>query len=81
MTQSLEAFQELLELDIYLGLRFFASRDTDGNVEADCRVNGQNWEKGSLALRQYATTWPAAGFEYRKQYVVIQSMPMSEAEW
>ena len=74
LTRSFEAFQELIEDDGFYGVRFFASRDAEGNVEADCRVNGQDWEKGAQALRAYARTWPPAGFEFRKQYVVLQTI-------
>ena len=46
----------------------------EGVPAADCRVNGEDWEKGMQALREYARTWPAAGYEFRKQYVVLQSI-------
>ena len=39
---------------------------------ADCRVNGDDFEPGAIALRAYATTWPDAGYEFRKQYVIFQ---------
>jgi hypothetical protein len=37
-------------------------------------VNGEDWEKGAQALREYAKTWPPAGYEFRKQYVVLQTL-------
>jgi hypothetical protein len=77
LTKSFEAFKELIEGDGFYCLRLFAARDTEGTPEADCRVNGEDWEKGAQALREYARTWPAAGYEFRKQYVVLQSIEKS----
>jgi hypothetical protein len=74
LTNSFEAFRELIEGDGFYGLRFFAARNPDGTPEADCRVNGEDWETGKQALRDYALTWPAAGYEFRKQYVVLQTI-------
>ena len=74
LTNSFEAFRVLIEGNAFYGLRLFALRDGDGNPSADCRVNGDAWEKGAQALRAYASTWPAAGYEFRKQYVVLQTL-------
>ena len=74
LTKSFEAFREFIEGDGFFCLRLFAARDTDGKPQADCRVNGEDWEQGAQALRNYAQTWPAAGYEFRKQYVVLQSI-------
>jgi hypothetical protein len=74
LTNSFEAFRDLIERDGFYCLRLFAARTTEGTPEADCRVNGEDWEKGAQALREYARTWPAAGYEFRKQYVVLQSI-------
>lgn len=76
LTHTFEAFKELFDSDKFYGIRFYAARDQDGNPQADARVNGEDWEKGAEALRQYVTTWPQAdGYEFRKQYVIIQSVP------
>jgi hypothetical protein len=74
LTNSFEAFRELIEGDGLYGLRLFAARDAEGVAQADCRVNGEDWEKGAQALREYARIWPAAGYEFRKQYVVLQTI-------
>jgi hypothetical protein len=74
LTRSFEAFKDLIEGDEFNCLRLFAARDTEGIAQADCRVNGENWEKGAQSLREYAKTWPAAGYEFRKQYVVLQTI-------
>jgi hypothetical protein len=74
LTNSFKAFSDFIESDGFYGLRLFAARDTEGVSQADCRVNGEDWEEGAHALREYAGTWPAAGYEFRKQYVVLQSV-------
>ena len=74
LTKSFEAFRDLIEGDGFHCVRLFAARDEHGAPQADCRVDGEDWEKGAEALREYARTWPAAGYEFRKQYVVLQSI-------
>ena len=74
LTRSFEAFTPLIEDRGVYGLLLFAARDADGAPQADCRVNGNNWEKGAEALRAYVTTWPDAGYEFRKQYVVLHNV-------
>jgi Family of unknown function (DUF6348) len=74
LTRSFEAFKELFEDTGFFAIRFFAVRDEQGMAEADCRVNGEDWEVGAEALRKYASTWPEAGYEFRKQYVVLHTL-------
>jgi hypothetical protein len=74
LTRSFEAFREFIEGDAFYCLRLFAARDAEGTPQADCRVNGDDWASGAEALRNYAKTWPEAGYEFRKQYVVLQSI-------
>lgn len=74
LTNSFEAFRELIEDRSVYGIRLFAMRDANGDPQADCRVNGNDWDKDTEALRKYVGTWPADGFEMRKQYVVVQTM-------
>ncbi len=72
-TRSMPAFERLVREDRFLGIRFFAMRNAEGLPEADCRVNGEEFEAGKEALRKYIDTWPNRGFEFRKQYVVVHS--------
>ena len=72
-TQSVDAFNELLKTRQFLGIRLFASRDADGQCEADCRVNGHDFPAALSLLRAYAARWPQAGLEFRKQYVVVRT--------
>ena len=74
LTNSFEAFRDLIEGDAFYGLRLFALRNENGEPGADCRVNGDDWEKGAQALRAYARSWPPAGYEFRKQYIVLQTV-------
>ncbi|MBO0756800.1 MAG: hypothetical protein J2P54_13145 [Bradyrhizobiaceae bacterium] len=74
LTRSFEAFKELFEDGGFYGLFLLALRDEKGVPRADCRVNGNDWEKGAEALRKYVTTWPEAGYEMRKQYVVLHTL-------
>jgi uncharacterized protein DUF6348 len=73
LTNSWSAFRELIEGREFYGVRLFAARDETGAPRADCRVNGNDWEKGAEALRKYVETWPHQGFQFRKQYVVLQT--------
>lgn len=75
LTNSFDAFRELFEGSGFFGVRLFAAREPGVGGQADCRVNGEDWEKGAEALRAYADTWPDAGYEFRKQYVVLQDIP------
>ena len=72
-TKNVEAFGELLRDPHFHGLRLFVSRDAQGHIEADCRVNGIDMPAGAAALLRYAQDWPDRGAEYRKQYVGIQT--------
>lgn len=77
-TNSLEAFREFLESDRFYGVRLFAMRDADGAAQADCRVNGEDWNPGKEAFIRYAATWPPRGFEFRKQFIAIHSLDAKE---
>jgi hypothetical protein len=75
LTNTMKAFMPIIETDGYFGLRLFAMRNEDGSASADCRINGEEFEPGKEALRSYVDNWPAKGFEFRKQYVVVQNSP------
>ena len=72
-THSFRAFENVLKDREFHGIRLFASRDADGKIQADCRVNGIDWPAGAAELVRYAQEWPDRGVEYRKQYVCIQT--------
>ncbi len=75
LTRNLDAFSELVQGNEFFALRLFAMRNTRGGAEADCRVNGVDWPAGTEALIEYVATWPGRGFEFRKQYVAIRTVP------
>jgi hypothetical protein len=77
LTRSFDAFKPLLESHGFYAMRLFAARNESGDAMADCRVNGEDWPDGVPALQKYVTTWSASGFEFRKQYVVLQDAPVS----
>jgi hypothetical protein len=58
----------------FYGIRLFAMRRQDGAAGADCRLNGEDWEPGKNALIDYVNLWPDRGVEFRKQYVILQTL-------
>lgn len=71
LTKSYEAFRQFMEGDGCYAIRLLVARSEDGDVSADCRVNGIDYEAGKEQLVEYGEKWPDRGFEMRKQYVVI----------
>lgn len=78
-TRSFLAFKDLVEDDAFHGIRIYAARGVDGALEADCRVDGNDWEPGAQAVREYVKMWAGTGFEFRKQYVVLTNAPRGDA--
>jgi uncharacterized protein DUF6348 len=76
-TSSFRAFDSILKGREFHGIRLFVSRDAEGHIQADCRVNGVDWPAGAAELVKYARDWPDRGLEYRKQYVCVQTRPAS----
>jgi hypothetical protein len=37
-------------------------------------VNGEDFEPGRAALAKWVEKWPSRGFEFRKQYVILQTV-------
>ena len=80
MTQCYQVFEKLIQAEQFVGIYFFVSRDTQGQVNADCRVNGEDFPAAIPLLLAYANTWPARGLELRKQYVVLKNAERSLQE-
>jgi hypothetical protein len=80
LTNSYQAFRPFIEADGLFGIRLYAARDQDGVAQADCRINGNEYEPGKQALRDYVAKWAQAGFEVRKQYVLLQTVTSSAAD-
>jgi hypothetical protein len=77
-TRTMPTFERFFKGDGFYAIRFFGMRDEHGQVQADCRVNGDEFEEGKEAIRKYVGTWPDNGVEFRKQYVVFQDWETSE---
>jgi hypothetical protein len=75
LTQGFDAFRPLVFAEEFYALRLFASRSEQGQPDADCRVNGEDFPTGANALRAQVATWPPHGFEFRKQLVIIYTVP------
>jgi hypothetical protein len=73
-TESTAALHDLLQSQEFLGLRMFVSRDNQGKLAVDCRVNGEDFDGVQQSLTQYAGNWPQRGLEFRKQYLVMRSI-------
>lgn len=71
LTNSFEAFRSHFDSEATYGIRLLVLRNEQGEVSADCRVNGIDWELGRTHLVEYGKRWPDRGFEMRKQYVAI----------
>ena len=80
LTNSFEAFRDLIDGDSFAAVRLLAFRNDDGTTSADCRINGEEFDTGKLALAKYATTWPGTGFEMRKQYILFEPRRISVSE-
>jgi hypothetical protein len=78
LQETFEALQPVLLDDAPHGVRLFAMRHADGSVDADCRVDGDDFPAGVEALRDYAASWPGRGAEFRKQYLVMRTLADDE---
>jgi hypothetical protein len=74
LTNNYDAFTHLIQSEVFYCIRLFALRDASGAPSADCRVNGLDFQSGEDALRKYAESWPKCGYEFRKQYIVLQTI-------
>lgn len=63
----------------YTGLSLLAGRDAAGTLIADCRVNGELFPEGVERLAAYANAWPARGYAFMQQYVIIRPAPAGGA--
>jgi hypothetical protein len=78
LTNSFEALRPEIEREGTIGIRLFAAL-SDDEPSADCRINGADFEPGASALATWAGSWPPRGIEYRKQYVIVRSVPRDAA--
>lgn len=76
-TESTAALHDLLQSQKFFGVRMFVSRDSQGTLAVDCRVNGEDFFGVQDSLSAYARNWPERGLEFRKQYVLMRSVSRS----
>jgi hypothetical protein len=69
----------LLRLPKILYLKLFVSKATDGSINADCRLLGENWIEGTNKLCHFAEQLDTQGkFHSRKQFIIIYPRPLDE---
>jgi len=71
LSNTYKIFEPLLTQAKTIGLHMAVYRDTKGQVQAECRINGIDWPPGADALKLYGQTWPDRGEELRRQYVLF----------
>ncbi len=74
LTKNRDTFKSLIEENASYGIRFFALRNQNGEISADCRINGLDSEEGMKALAEYTRSWSDRGFEFRKQFILVHSV-------
>jgi len=52
-------------------IRLFALKDVNGDLRADCRINGEEYPEAEENLKKYAETWKKCDIiKFRKQYIL-----------
>lgn len=75
-TNSMEAFvKQIKDTNQNYAIRLFAMKDPNGEVDADCRINGEEYPQAEEYLKKYAKTWKDCDIiKMRKQYVIIKNV-------
>ncbi len=55
-------------------IKCFMSKNSNHEVDIDCRVNGITWSRGQVELYKYCQTWKTENFKFWKQYFIIYSL-------
>jgi len=73
---SMEAFDEQIkDTSQNYAIRLFAMKNPDGEIDADCRINGEEYPQAEKYLKNYAKTWKNCNIiKFRKQYVIIRNV-------
>ena len=74
-TNSMEAFDDQIkDTEKNYAVRLFAMKDVNGEIKADCRINGEEYPQAEEYLKKYASTWKDCDIiKFRKQYVIIRN--------
>ena len=61
-------------------LECYAVRYADGKVDATCRKNNEDWQKGQSDLMKWASTWPEEQYVFlsRRQFLIFKPTPVNE---
>ncbi|PZR07022.1 MAG: hypothetical protein DI539_24125, partial [Flavobacterium psychrophilum] len=60
-------------------LKCFVSKAGDGSINADCRLQGQDWIEGTNTLYHFADKLDNKGnFHSRKQFIIVYPRPLEE---
>ncbi|BBM45643.1 DUF6348 family protein [Leptotrichia trevisanii] len=75
-TNSMEAFDEQIkDTSQNYAIRLFAMKNPDGEIDADCRINGEEYPQAEKYLKNYTKTWKKCDImKFRKQYVIIRNV-------
>ena len=75
-TNSMEAFDEQIkDTSQNYAIRLFAMKNPDGKIDADCRINGEEYPQAEKYLKNYTKTWKKCDImKFRKQYVIIRNV-------
>jgi hypothetical protein len=72
-TAVIEKFDHAVKSADVQCVRLFAFKDDRGETSVDCRINGEEYDDGKLALAKYAKEW-TGGPQFRKQYVILHDV-------
>ena len=72
----MEAFDEQIkDTSQNYAIRLFAMKNPDGKIDADCRINGEEYPQAEKYLKNYTKTWKKCDImKFRKQYVIIRNV-------
>ena len=74
-TNSMEAFDDQIkDTEKNYAVRLFAMKNANGEIKADCRINGEEYPQAEEYLKKYASTWKDCDIvKFRKQYIIIRN--------
>ena len=84
-TRTIESFsKQINNTGKNYAIRLFALKDPNGDLKADCRINGEEYPEAEENLKKYAETWKKSDImKFRKQYVIITDVKenLNYKEW
>jgi hypothetical protein len=66
-------FMPFLNSDDYIVIQLRSSRDSDGDINVMCYVNGKEFDAGVDALTEDTKNWPPRGAENRHHFIIVQN--------